>query len=199
MTRDGIFGDSSCFEKRYIPDYDRLKEVLDSCRRIGYKVVLTQGVYDMPHEAHQLYLEKARSFGDILLVGVDSDELTRRRKGPNRPVYKQNERLRLLSHSRHVDILTLRDVDRKLEALVEIVHPEVLVLSESTSDVNAEHHEYLRQHCEKLEILKPMAPTDETSASARIRDILLSGIDDTRVTINKALDEFEVRLRGSVK
>ncbi len=95
---------------RFIPDLGELKTVVQDLKRMGYRIVLTQGVYDMIHEGHARYLEKALSYGDVLIVGVDSDELTRSRKGPDRPVVPEKERIQMLAHLRHVSILTIREI-----------------------------------------------------------------------------------------
>ena len=71
------FGPGSNLGKRLINDQDKLKATVESLKTLGMKIVLTQGVYDLIHEGHAAYLEKARSYGDILIVAVDSDELTR--------------------------------------------------------------------------------------------------------------------------
>jgi len=104
---------------RFIPNLAELRRITDDLKRMGYRIVLTQGVYDMIHEGHAKYLEKALSYGDILVVGVDSDELTRLRKGPNRPIVPQKERLQMLAHLRHVSILTVREAKHGLGKLIE--------------------------------------------------------------------------------
>ncbi|NCO62165.1 adenylyltransferase/cytidyltransferase family protein [Candidatus Kaiserbacteria bacterium] len=107
-----ILSPGANLKDRFIPDLNELKQVIGDLKCMGYRIVLTQGVYDPLHEGHARYLEKALSYGDILVVGVDSDELTRLRKGPNRPVVPQKERLQMLAHLRHVSILTLREKTR---------------------------------------------------------------------------------------
>src|SRR5579871_5634371 len=95
------------FKNRFVPDHAALKDVIANLKQEGAKVVLTQGVYDLIHEGHARYLEAAKSYGDVLLVGVDSDELTKLRKGPNRPIVPQGERVTMLLHLRHVDLVTI--------------------------------------------------------------------------------------------
>lgn len=194
--KNGIMGDGSNFDCRFIPDYDELKKKVDSLRELGYKIVLTQGVYDLIHEAHYAYLEHARSFGDVLIVGVDSDELTKKRKGPNRPIVLEKERLLLLVHVRHVDIVTLRHAHDKLEYLVEFIHPDVLVLSTSTGDISKEDHAYLEGHCGDLKVLKAKAAPEETSSTARIRRIILQGLADAEESIRGKIAEIFAELRN---
>ena len=130
-------------ESRYIPNHELLKKTVEHLREGGYKIVLTQGVYDLLHRGHVRYLEGAKASGDILIVGVDSDELTRQRKssitGVPRPFDPLEDRVEMLLHTRHVDIVTVRDVGPKIEALVELVQPVILILSETTKDIGPEH------------------------------------------------------------
>lgn len=200
MGRDqGIFGDQSNFDSRFIPDYEHLKCVVDSIRNnFKYRVVMTQGVYDLIHEGHLRYLEKARSMGDVLIVGVDSDELTRQRKGPNRPIVGEVERMRLLTYMRPVDIVTLRHVSDRLEHLVETVCPDVLVMSATTSDVNDEHIAYLRQYCGEVVVLEPQAPPEKTSSTARIRDIMVKGLSEAQTHVAQVVSRTFEDLKSRV-
>ena len=170
-----ILSPSSRLEDRYIADYKALKNVVDSLKNMGYRIVLTQGVYDMLHEGHAHYLEKARSLGDILVLGVDSDELTRKRKGPNRPVVPEQERLQMLSHLRSVSILTLRHAKDNIGKLIRTVRPDVLVTSTSTKDFNkkGQFAEY-EAFCGEIVVLPPQAAT---STTARVRELTISGAD----------------------
>ena len=76
VTVKNILSSGSNLKDRFIPNLKELKRVTDNLKRMGYRIVLTQGVYDMLHEGHARYLEQALSYGDVLVVGVDSDELT---------------------------------------------------------------------------------------------------------------------------
>src|SRR5690242_9309474 len=107
MIDYGIFGGESEFDERFIPDYEKLGKFVGHCKGLGMKIVLTAGSFDLIHEGHALYLEKARSFGDLLVVGVDSDLKIERRKN-RRAVVPEMERLRMITHLRYVDVVTLK-------------------------------------------------------------------------------------------
>ncbi len=78
--------DRSHFEHRYVKELAEVKGVIDAVRAQGLRIVLTSGSFDVIHEGHSMYLEAARSRGDFLVVGVDSDSKVRERKGrPARP------------------------------------------------------------------------------------------------------------------
>ncbi|WP_456449633.1 D-glycero-beta-D-manno-heptose-7-phosphate kinase [Hydrogenimonas sp.] len=92
----------------------------------GKKIVFTNGCFDILHLGHVKYLEKAKSFGDVLIVGVNSDDSVRRLKGPERPVNPEYDRAYLLAALDAVDFVTIFDEDTPYE-LIKVVEPDVLV------------------------------------------------------------------------
>src|SRR3989344_6986463 len=189
MAIKGILEPHSNFSDRFIPDYGVLEQTVTDLKRMGYRIVLTQGVYDLLHLGHRLYLEKAKSFGDILVVGVDSDDLTRERKGPRRPVVPQDERLQMLGGLRAVDIMTLRTSEHELPHLIKIVRPDTLVLSETTSDVTPElvNSMGLRHYCGEIVTL----PAQSTiSTTARIRNVAVGGAHQLATRIEQIIKEY---------
>jgi len=161
----GIFGADSSFDDRNISDYSRLQELAAHYKALGIKIVLTSGSWDMIHEGHALYLETARSYGDLLIVGVDSDAKIKVRKGPDRPIVPESERLRMLTHLRSVDIVTLKQPESEKWSLIKAIRPDVLVATKETySDDEIQLLEEL--YCKEVVIHEPMATT---STSARLR------------------------------
>lgn len=163
----GIFGDTTSLEHRFINDYGRLGELVEYWKKLGLKVVLTSGTFDLFHIGHAQYLEKAKAMGDILIVGVDSDARVKKRKGPNRPIVPETERVHILAHCRHADVITLKGVDDPPNHLIKTVAPDILVVSKSTNHKNDEVDEK-SQYCGEIIVLEPQA---ETSTSAKIRMI----------------------------
>ena len=161
----GIFSAESSFEDRYITDYAQLQELAAHWKALGLTIVLTSGSWDMIHEGHALYLETARSYGDLLVVGVDSDEKIKHRKGPDRPIVPQDERLRMLTHLRAVDVVFLKKHDDPKWALIKAIRPDVLVATRETYTAE-EIDELERLYCKKVLVHNPMAVT---STSARLR------------------------------
>jgi rfaE bifunctional protein nucleotidyltransferase chain/domain len=176
------------FAARFVPDHTELKRLVDELKRDGLKVVLTQGVYDLLHEGHALYLEMAKSHGDVLIVGVDSDELTRLRKGPNRPIVPQGERVKMLIHLRHVDIVTLREANQDIGELIRLIRPDVLITSTSTEDFKKDLEKgAYNEYCGSIVTLPPQAAT---STTARIRNLTIEGAEKLAREIQKLTEKF---------
>lgn len=166
----GIFGDKTSFEHRYIPDHEKLEELVNYWKKLGLRIVLTSGTFDLFHIGHAQYLEKAKALGDVLIVGVDSDARVKKRKGPSRPIVPEHERVLILAHVRHADVITLKNVDDESNHLIKLVRPDVLVVSESTKHGEDEVDEKA-QFCGEIVVLEPQA---ETSTSAKVRLIQIA-------------------------
>ena len=169
LTNSGLFADASNFEMRYVPDYERISEIVAALRVLELKVVLTSGSFDILHEGHSMYLEAARRFGDFLIVGLDSDEKIRDRKGPHRPAVPEMERLRMVTHQRGVGLVTLKHLHDERWRLIKTIRPDVLVATADTytRDQIADLEEH---YCGRVEVLERMATV---STSARLRRIQL--------------------------
>jgi len=176
-----------------MPNHNELVEFVEYCKSKGKKIVLTHGVYDMVHHGHALYLEKAKSFGDILILGLDTDALTKKRKGPNRPIVPENERILMMAHLRHIDVVTLKDVGDRITKLQEIIKPNVLVFSRSTEDVNENDVKEAKQWCDEVVFLEPQATT---STTARIRQLTIEGVENLAEEVNKLTRDFLEKIRN---
>jgi D-beta-D-heptose 7-phosphate kinase/D-beta-D-heptose 1-phosphate adenosyltransferase len=93
---------------------------------IAGKVVFTNGVFDLLHPGHVDVLTAARSHGDALIVGLNSDASVKRLKGPDRPIRNQAERAYVLAALEAVDLVVIFDNDTPLE-LVLALRPDVIV------------------------------------------------------------------------
>ena len=95
-------------------------------RAAGARLVFTNGVFDLLHVGHVRYLAQARALGDALLVAINSDRSVRELKGPDRPVFDENERAEILAALRHVDYVVVFD-DVSPRSLIKRLLPDVLV------------------------------------------------------------------------
>ncbi len=90
------------------------------------RIVFTNGCFDLIHAGHVHYLTKAKSFGDILVVGLNSDNSIRRIKGSKRPIIPQHMRAYLLDSLKPVDYVVVFEEDTPIE-LIKAIRPHVLV------------------------------------------------------------------------
>src|SRR5579885_1312970 len=109
-----------------IQERAELAALLHLHRAAGQRVVFTNGCFDLLHLGHVRYLQEARSLGDLLVVGLNSDDSTRALKGPNRPLVPQDERAEVLAALACVDYVTIFE-EMTAVALVETLRPDVYV------------------------------------------------------------------------
>ncbi len=121
--------------RRWPDDIGRHDKILDRVqlsrralvlKERGMKIVFTNGCFDILHEGHVSYLDQARSLGDVLVVGLNSDESVTRLKGPGRPVNTQGSRAEVLAGLGCVDHICIFDEDTPHELIAQIC-PQVLV------------------------------------------------------------------------
>lgn len=180
----GVLSAETNFEERYVPDFDRLAEMVEAFKTVGLRVVLTQGSFDFIHIGHFLYLEKAKEQGDILIVAVDSDEKIKKRKGPDRPIVSQDERIKMLTHVRHVDIVTLKDSRLEKWELIRKIRPDVLVATQET--YTPEQAEKVGELCGELVVLDPQATT---STTAKLRRLNIGLAEKMKQVVSSAVEE----------
>jgi len=92
----------------------------------GKTVVFTNGCYDLLHVGHIRFLKQARSYGDVLIMGINTDDSIRRLKGSSRPKIPEMQRAEILTAVRYVDAVTLFDEDTPRELVAELL-PDILV------------------------------------------------------------------------
>lgn len=104
----------------------QLPSLVKRLHRQKKRIVFTNGVFDILHRGHVDYLTQARSFGDVLIVGMNSDASVRRIKGPTRPIQRQRDRAIILSSLRAVDYVVIFG-EPTPEKLITTIRPDVLV------------------------------------------------------------------------
>jgi len=118
--------DMDASRSRVVTDFDTVGRRCARLRRAGRRLVFTNGVFDLFHLGHLRLLRAARRFGDVLVVGINSDDSARRLKGRARPVMAQFARAELVAGVREVTLCVVfpQEDPRKL---LEVVRPHVLV------------------------------------------------------------------------
>jgi len=112
--------------KQKIKERKALIRIIKDFKAKGKRIVFTNGCFDLLHIGHVRYLEKARTHGDVLVVGINSDSSVRKLKGLKRPLLPAKERAEILSGLGCVDYITIFDELDPLK-LITSFHPNVLV------------------------------------------------------------------------
>jgi glycerol-3-phosphate cytidylyltransferase len=136
-------------------------------RASGCKLITTNGCFDILHAGHVDYLFKAKKFGDILVVGLNSDDSVGRLKGPARPVQNENDRLLLMGSLRMVDgAFIFREDDPR--AFLEILKPDVHVKGGDYSRDILER-KVVERHGGRIEIVSFLQGHSTTSIVEKIK------------------------------
>lgn len=168
-------------------DYQLVADYVKQQRQRNKKIVLTQGSFDMLHIGHARYCKEAKSYGNILIVGVDSDQKIKSRKGEDRPIVPEDERLEMLTYLASVDLVVLKKLTAPKWELIKIIKPDVLIATKETYKPN--QITKLEKICGQVVILDPMAVT---STSAKIRLLQMGAAKKIKsVLTNKLISTIE--------
>lgn len=183
-----IFGPGSNFKERFVENHKILAELVESLKKLKLKVVMVMGTYDLTHIGHARYLEKAKQEGAVVIVGVDLDKAVQLRKGPRRPIVPQEERLEMLTHLRHVDLVTLAtDHDEKGiggYGLIKAIRPDVFVISKM-NDYTKEQIKDIEKYAGKVVVLPAQAMT---TTSAKVRLMTLDFVEQAKKMLESLID-----------
>ncbi|MGJ0299345.1 D-glycero-beta-D-manno-heptose-7-phosphate kinase [Aliarcobacter cryaerophilus] len=110
----------------HIKTFDEIKTLSSKLHSQGKKIVFTNGCFDILHVGHVKYLEVAKSYGDVLILGLNADNSVRKLKGPTRPINTQDDRAYILASLESVDYVVIFEEETPYE-LIKLIKPHVLV------------------------------------------------------------------------
>lgn len=151
-------------------DLAALQLALEGYRRRERRIIFTNGCFDILHRGHIAYLEQAKRLGDVLVVGVNSDESIRRLKGPSRPINTFVDRVRVLSALSSVDHVIGFDDDTP-HRLIEAVRPDVFVKGGDYSRATLPEAELVERLGGNVKILPFVADRSTSRIIDRICDV----------------------------
>jgi len=151
------------FTKKIIR-WDKLPEWRAAVRASGRRLVVTNGCFDLLHVGHVTYLERARSFGDLLLVGLNGDQSVRQLKGPGRPVNPEQDRAAVLAALESVNAVCIF-AEREATRFLAAAQPDVYVKGgDYTPDtLNQDERRIVQQAGGTIELI-PFVPGKSTTA-----------------------------------
>lgn len=145
-----------------------LLEKISRWRRENQKIVFTNGCFDLLHPGHVSLLRQAASFGDKLIVGLNSDESVRRLKGASRPIQTESSRAMLLSALHAVDAVVIFGEDTP-EELVHAIRPDVLVKGSDYEIQNVAGARFVQSYGGQVKLVDLVEGCSTTSLAARIK------------------------------
>ena len=129
-TLDEIYEYESSLHKSnsssHIKTFKEIEKLAIKFHELGKKIVFTNGCFDILHAGHVKYLEEAKSYGDILILGLNADSSVRKLKGPTRPINNQDDRAYILASLESVDYVVIFEEETPYE-LIKLIKPHVLV------------------------------------------------------------------------
>ena len=140
-----------------------LAVTLDRERRAGRKIVFTNGCFDLLHAGHLQTLGFALTQGDVLVVGLNSDQSVRLLKGADRPVHKVADRARMLAALEMVDYVAVFD-DVRAESIIRRVRPDVLIKGEDYRGKTVDGQKFVESYGGRV-VLAPLLEGHSTSAT----------------------------------
>ncbi len=110
----------------HIKTFDEIEKLAKKLHSQGKRIVFTNGCFDILHVGHVKYLEEAKSYGDVLILGLNADSSVRKLKGLSRPINSQDDRAYILASLESVDYVVIFEEETPYE-LIKLIKPHVLV------------------------------------------------------------------------
>ncbi|QDV36270.1 D-glycero-beta-D-manno-heptose 1-phosphate adenylyltransferase [Tautonia plasticadhaerens] len=162
--------DQLAVEAKPATDASALAARLDEHRRLGRRIVFTNGCFDILHRGHVSYLSRAKALGDVLVVGVNSDDSIRRLKGPSRPINALEDRVQLLAALSCVDHIVPFGEDTPGDLILR-VRPDVFVKGGDYTRERLPEAAIVEGYGGEVQILPFVADHSTTDIIERIRAV----------------------------
>lgn len=153
-----------------IVESSKLDTLVSALRRDAKRIVFTNGCFDILHAGHVEYLQKARSYGDVLIVGVNDDASVRRLKGAGRPIQSIEDRLQILAGLQAVNHVVAFSQDTPVE-LIQKITPHVLVKGEDWKDKGVAGREWVEGHGGLVVLAKMLSGRSTSTLVKRIQEM----------------------------
>ncbi len=147
-----------------------LEKIVEYHRRLGEKIVFTNGCFDVIHRGHIEYLSFTKRQGDIVVLGLNSDASVKRLKGPERPINNQHDRAAVLAALESVDYITIFDEDTPAN-LIELVKPDVLVKGADWKDKGVVGQEFVESRGGKVVLAEIVEGKSSTNTIEKMNSL----------------------------
>lgn len=149
-------------------DRNKIVETCKEIRQGGKKIVFTNGCFDILHVGHVRYLTTAKSFGDILIVGLNTDESVKLLKGETRPINNEKDRAEVLLGLKAVDYVVFFG-ERTAENLVSEIRPDVYVKGADYTVDKIPEAKIVQSYGGQIELVKFVAGHSTTNIIQKLK------------------------------
>ncbi len=143
---------------------------LNELKAQNKKIVFTNGVFDIIHSGHVEYLTEAKSLGDVLIVGLNSDSSVKMIKGDKRPIVQQDNRAYVLANLKPVDFVVIFDEDNPLNVIKRVM-PDILVKGADWDEDKIIGSDIVKQSGGEIKRIKFVENNSSTNIIERIKEI----------------------------
>jgi len=137
---------------RKIKKIEELKDIIDIHKKQGKLIVFTNGCFEILHPGHIKLLEEAKNYGDILVVGINSDESVKRIKGEKKLIFDEKSRVKIISALECVDYVTLFN-ENTPENLIKIIKPHIHIKGGDYKEEDLPEAKIVKEYGGKIIIL----------------------------------------------
>ena len=150
----------------HIKTFLQIEQLAHTLHAKGKKVVFTNGCFDILHVGHVKYLEEAKSYGDVLILGLNTDSSVRKLKGPSRPVNTQEDRAYILASLESVDYVVIFEEETPYD-LIKLIKPNVLVKGGDYEGMDVVGQDI----ADELKLVQFIDGKSTTNTIAKIKDV----------------------------
>lgn len=159
-------------KNNFAPVLDRTRLVARVAieRRENKKIVLANGCFDLFHVGHIRYLAGAKELGDVLIVGINSDEQVKKLKGENRPFMPENERAEIVSALKFVDFVTIFE-EPTVEELIRAIRPDFHAKGTDYTTETVPEREIVKEYGGKVAIVGDPKDHSSTELISSVKNV----------------------------
>lgn len=145
-----------------------IAKISENERKNGRTIIFTNGCFDLIHAGHTSYLEAAKKLGGILIVGINSDKSVKKIKGNDRPILKEDHRIKVLSALQSVDYICVFDEETPLNIIKEI-KPDILVKASDYTKDQIVGKDFVESYGGTVKIIDIIEKTSTTDIIKKVR------------------------------
>jgi len=157
------------FESNKIRPREEITKICSELRKQGKKIVFTNGCFDILHVGHIRVLTKAKSYGDILILGLNTDESIKKIKGPNRPIVHEKERAEMLAALESVDYVMLFSEDTPIKT-INMIKPNIHVKGGDYKIEEIIERKAVEKNGGKVVLIPPVKGKSTTNIISKIKE-----------------------------